>query len=207
MKSQTHISELSRGASRSGIELKLTTLALWVEDGIPWVSDDSGQPQRDGEGELKLDWFPTSLATFAAWTGVQNCRFVQRSLPDLKTCSRETLYKDYNSDLHVRVVSVIKALAQRAGLQKEQSNKTTHLRILKADTAYLRALTEMQASQIVQMRQRLSDIEIELRKEQRARRDNNALLTAQLAQRDSRISELTATVAAIAPLQLKQSSK
>ena len=207
MKPRTHISQISRSASRANIELKLTVLEGWLKAGIPWVCDDSGQPQRDAEGELKLEWFPTSLATFSAWTSEQNCAFVRRSLPAFRTCSRETLYKDYNGDLHVRVVTTTKALSQRSTLQKEQSNKTTHLRKLKADAAYLRALTEVQASQIVQMRQRHSKVEIELRKEQRARKENNALLTAQLAQRDSRIAELTATVASIAPLHAKRRTK
>ena len=153
--------ERARQDAEAQIQIRLDVLALWEKEGIPWKKGVQGDFLRDAEGELLLDFFPTTQQGFSKWTaeshsaGNRTLGLMVRSdgvektisLTQLEAISRTTLNQPYHSRLKVKVIAQMTAVASRARLQLEQTRKSSIIAQLNAEISHLRNVVDAQESE------------------------------------------------------------
>lgn len=187
---KNHISGQNKDKSRANIELKINILKKWSKDGVPIKLDDNGSEVRDKSGELVFEWVPLSILDFSKWDGSQNSTICIEAIGGFKTVSRETLNKDYNSDLRSSLIDTLKLVKAKLIQQAENSNKLGTIKKLNNELIYWEMLAKTMANDIAQLRVRNSELEEKLMKLQRAF-DNNKEESQRLIQiKDDKIQSL-----------------
>lgn len=189
-----HISGQNREKSRANIEHKINILKKWSSDGIPIKLDNNGSEVRDKTGELEFEWVPLSILDFSKWDGSQNSSICVELIGQFKTVSRETLNKDYNSDLRSLLLNTLKLVKARLVQQTEHSNKLGTIQKLNLDLKYWELLAKTMATDIAQLKLKNSETEEKVKKLQRAL-DNNKEETQKLIQaKEEKIQSLLASL-------------
>jgi|APLak6261659701_1056019.scaffolds.fasta_scaffold03059_2 hypothetical protein len=195
-----HISSLNKDKSRKNIEHKINIIKQWCSEGIPSKLDESGNQIRDSQGEVVFEWVPTSVLDFSKWDGSQNTIQCREMIGSFKTVSRETLNKEYNSDLKTLLQQSLKLVKVKLLQQTEQSNKLGIIQKINNDLNYWKALAKTMATDIAMLRAQASEQENNLRKLQRAFNNNKEEAKNLLYSKDLEIQSLRQALAKITPL-------
>lgn len=197
-----HISEISLERAQNAIKAKLNVLETWLlaDHEIPWLRDANGKPVHDVNGELQLDYYPSNVTAFCEWNGSQNCGPVQASLPKLTRTNRGTLNGAKYESLKILVEATCEALKAKAEAQTIRANKSSRMKQLEADVTLWKELSQKQATEIVQLRDRHVATETSLRRKERAlvnaKEEHNRIVK----DLEAKIAELTTTISKLLPL-------
>lgn len=197
-----HISELSLERAQNAIRVKLDVLEKWLmeEQVIPWLHDDEGVPIRDVNGELQLDFYPNNVTSFCKWNGKQNCNFVRDSLPNITSTNRGTLNGSEYEQLKISIKTTCEALKAKAETQILRANKTSQLKQLEANAKLWMELSQKQATDIAQFRDRQATTESSLRKKERALANAKEEHIRIVKDLEAKIAELTSTINKLLPM-------
>ncbi len=186
--SKKHQSKSLKKLALDNINAKHKIIKKWIDSGIPYLYDDDGNPVRDGNGEMVLDFHPTSLRTFYSWNGEQNCLNTQNTIGSISGTGTTTL--DNHPELKRDIVSKLKILGAKAAAQLASGNKTAASAKLKSElqlTRLQRDASEQKYLSIIQQHEKLKNT---LRKEQRAHEQSKMVLNKQLETNEREIIRL-----------------
>ncbi|MGF6410093.1 hypothetical protein [Paraburkholderia sp. MM5482-R1] len=153
----THVSEVFHRRAAELIERKLGVLGEWIKNSVPYQRDVNGTPIRDTDGELVLDYYPTSIFALAAWNGSQNCDYVREQFHlDFSTQSRGTF--DNHPELKNKANKLLEALNVSGKVQSGQT-KSTLIRQLLAERARLQVLCHIQETDVAGLLRQVENAE------------------------------------------------
>jgi len=192
-----------REKAEEKINAKLEILQRWSDNReIPWRVNDEGGPERDKNGELVLDYFPSNISVFHDWDGTQNCAYNQKTeIGTIHRFSRSTLARDYHAGLKSQVDGVIDSLNKIARRQVLEANKSTQIELITAERDELLALGNQHVREILQFRERMKETERKLRKTERDYFSNKTEMQRRITLLEQRNSELVATLNRLVPFQ------
>lgn len=172
------------------IKTKHKIINKWISKGIPYLYDDNGVFVRDTDGEMILDFYPSSLRSFYSWKGEQNCERTRNSIPSITGTGTTTL--DHHPDLKKDIINSIATLSQKAAAQLASSNKS-HVNTQLQESLKLTKLQREEAERkyllIIEEHEKLKVL---LRKEKRAHDQSKYVMQKAIDSKDEDISFLKA---------------
>ncbi|MCG8040569.1 MAG: hypothetical protein JAZ17_11350 [Candidatus Thiodiazotropha endolucinida] len=200
MTKKLHASEQQKKASRSNIKAKLRVLNKWAKEELPWKTDDAGNLLRDGNGDKIVEWFPQNGRQFCQWDGSQCSPGTKKALPELRSISRTTLYKDYNEDLKHEAESLFEVLVALEEKLKSSSSNASEIERLKKDLSYWQSVAKAEANAVLEMLKKVNEVEKKYRRGERVRKNNEEKLQEQIRQLKAENGALNKVVAKVAPM-------
>lgn len=195
-----HASEQQKILSRSKINVKLRVLHKWSKEGLPWQTDKEGSVIRDSNGDKIVEWFPRNNRQFCEWDESQCSSGTQQLIPVLNSISRQTFYREYNEDLKNQAEDLIKVLIALEEKMKASSSNASEISKLKRDISYWQSVAEAEANAVLDIMQRLNEIEKLYNKAERIRKNNEEQLQIELRTLKAENAALNKVVAKITPL-------
>lgn len=110
----------SREEALKNIEVKINILKAWLNNDIPFRCDVDGHPILDDKDNKTVDYVPTTVRKFLGWNGTQNCEFVKKSLPAIRSLNNSTLAQHKNQ--RIEVDNLVAALKEKAELQQKRTS-------------------------------------------------------------------------------------
>ncbi|QIN62681.1 hypothetical protein SBC1_26970 [Caballeronia sp. SBC1] len=188
------ISIVGKQRAEETINKKIDVLKRWVR-AIPWRALDDGQPLRDRDGELVLEYFPTSISAFTTWDGSQNSKFVRESEHlEFRGPSRGTLDQPYHSASKSLVISLFETLLKRAQRQLLHANKSNLIRRLLSERAWQRSLIKQQETEIAILLDGITEARDDLQSEKSTRLYNEQQLQERIKQLEKRNADLSSSL-------------
>ncbi|MCM8921437.1 MAG: hypothetical protein LC540_15465 [Candidatus Thiodiazotropha sp.] len=200
MTKKPHASEQQKKASRSNIKGKLLVLNKWAKEELPWKTDDTGNLLRDGNGDKIVEWFPRNGRQFCQWDGSQCSPGTKQALPELRSISRTTLYKDYNEGLKHEAESLFKVLVALEEKMESSSSSASEIDRLKKELSYWQSVAKAEANSVLAMLKKINEIEKKYRRGERVRKNNEEQLQEQIRQLKAENAALNKVVAKVAPM-------
>ncbi|MCW9059419.1 MAG: hypothetical protein OQL11_11150 [Gammaproteobacteria bacterium] len=185
-----HQSQSLKKAAHKNIKTKHKVIKAWIETGIPYKYDDDGNPVRDGDGEMVLDYYPTSLRSFYKWNGDQNCQKTRAAISAISGTGTTTL--DNLPELKKEITNDLKALEIRANSQITNTSKTAIADKLRQELKLAQLQRESAEQKYLKINVRHQILENALRKEQRAHQQSKKVLSDHLTDKDREIEKLRA---------------
>lgn len=195
-----HASEQQKELSRSKITAKLRVLNKWSKGGLPWQTDDEGKMIRDSNGDKIVEWFPRNSRQFCEWDRSKCSPDTQKVIPELNSISRQTFSREYNEDLKNQAEDLFKVLIALEEKMKASSSNASEISKLKRDISYWQSVAEAEANAVLDIMQRLNDIENLYNKAERIRKNNEEQLQAEIRTLKAENAALNKVVAKITPL-------
>lgn len=200
-----HVSQQLKSNALNNINAKHRIIKEWIESGIPWASSEQDSPLRDANGELVLDWYPTSIRKFCAWNGTQNCLTTQNTFPGISTTGFDTLVK--HQQLKSQVETDIAVLKKVADIQTAKANKSNLIRALKEELKLEKLKRQSTQVSYQQTREEITEVARKLETEKRTHLQAVEYLKSEIFRRDKQISvlnqkvaDLTASLDKVAPI-------
>lgn len=192
--SAQHVSRKARMEAAARLQAKLQTLRLWSSTGIPVRKADPAEKQS-------LEWFPRSLRQFCAW----DTQSTKVPLAQVGAFAFQTLQS--HPDEKQEAQTLILTLKRQAVKALEALDPENRIAALEAE---LKLEREKRAGALLgyrRARQEARAASAALALEQRAHQETTKLLGARVAEGESaradaerRVSALTKTLAAVAPI-------
>ena len=112
----------SKEEALKNIEVKINVLKSWLDSDIPFRCDIDGHQLLDEKDNKIIDYVPTTIRQFCGWNGTQNCEYIRKSLPAIRTLNNSTLsqHKRQRMDLE----AIITALKEKVKLQQQRASKS-----------------------------------------------------------------------------------
>lgn len=195
-----HASEQQKNASRLKIDEKLRVLNKWSKGGLPWQTDNEGNLIRDSNGDKVVEWFPRNSRQFCEWIRIKCSKGTQKLIPELSSISRQTFSREYNEDLKNQAEGLFKVLIALEEKMKASSSNASEIGKLKRDISYWQSVAEAEANAVLDMMQRLNEIEKLYNKAERIRKNNEEKLQAEIRTLRAENAALNKVVAKITPL-------
>lgn len=195
-----HASEQQKKLSRSKITVKLRVLHKWSKEDLPWQTDNEGSLIRDSNGDKIVEWFPRNNRQFCEWDGSQCSSGTQQLIPELNSISRQTFYREYNEDLKNQAEDLFNVLIALEEKMKASSSNASEISKLKRDISYWQSVAEAEANAVLDIMQRLNEIEKLYNKAERIRKNNEEQLQIEIRTLKAENAALNKVVAKITPL-------
>ncbi len=195
-----HASEQQKKVSRSKITVKLRVLRKWSKQDLPWQTDNEGSVIRDSNGDKIVEWFPRNNRQFCEWDGSQCSSGTQQLIPVLNSISRQTFYREYNEDLKNQAEDLFNVLIALEEKMKASSSNASEISKLKRDISYWQSVAEAEANAVLDIMQRLNEIEKLYNKAERIRKNNEEQLQIEIRTLKAENATLNKVVAKITPL-------
>lgn len=195
-----HASEQQKKLSRSKITVKLRVLHKWSNEGLPWQTDNEGSVIRDSNGDKIVEWFPRNNRQFCEWDGSQCSSGTQQLIPVLNSISRQTFYREYNEDLKNQAEDLFNVLIALEEKMKASSSNASEISKLKRDISYWQSVAEAEANAVLDIMQRLNEIEKLYNKAERIIKNNEEQLQIEIRTLKAENATLNKVVAKITPL-------
>ncbi|WP_321947888.1 hypothetical protein [Paraburkholderia sp. J10-1] len=155
------------------IDAKLDLLGVWSKSGIPWITDTEGRRLCDSDNHPVLEYFPSTIEEFAAWTSVQHTAPTLLAYPqlrELKSFSRDTLNQPHNTPRKDLVDAALKGIQAKAALQAEEINFAAKLAKVTAERDHWKKLAHAQETEIAVYRELATSATESLEEEQALRK-------------------------------------
>lgn len=174
------------------IVTKINILNNWIKEGIPSKKDEGNNYSRDINGEVIIDYYPSSIQQFLKWNGTQNCIQVKKQMEDkygeIRGTGRATLERYDN--LYEQVQQLIVLLKKSEKKQKAVENKTSKIEQLNADVDMqikARELSEIQHRQSTQI---INSLREKLNDEIKSHNSTKKLWASEVRSKDEEITSL-----------------
>lgn len=200
MLKKIHASEQQKNVSRSKLIAKLRVLNEWSKGTLPWQTDSEGNFIRDSNGDKIVERFPSNGKQFCGWVGRECSPGTQKILPELNSISRQTFSKDYNEDLKSQAEDLFKVLIALQEKMKASASNASEIDKLKRDIFYWQSAAKAEANAVLDLMQRLNEIEKLYNKAERIRKNNEEQLQAEIITLKAENAALNKIVAKVAPL-------
>lgn len=195
-----HASEQQKNASRSKMITKLQVLNDWSKGNLPWQTDGEGNFIRDANGDKIVELFPRNGKQFCDWTGSECSTGTQKILPELSSISRQTFSQDYNEDLKSQAEDLFKVLIALKEKMKASASNASEIDKLKRDISYWQSAANAEANAVLDMMQRLNDIDKLYKKAERIRKNNEDQLQTEIRTLKAENAALNKILAKVTPL-------
>jgi len=195
-----HASEQQKKISRSKIIEKVRVLNKWSKGSLPWQTDDEGNVIRDLNGDKIVEWFPRNSRQFCEWSRMKCSQGTQKLIPELSSISRQTFSREYNEDLKSQAEDLFKVLIGLEEKMNASSSNASEIAKLKLDISYWQAVAEAEANAVLDMMQRLNEIDKLYNKAERIRKNNEEQLQAEIRTLKAENAALNKVVAKVTPL-------
>lgn len=200
MLKKIHASEQQKNVSRSKLIAKLRVLNEWSKGTLPWQTDGEGNFIRDSNGDKIVERFPRNGKQFCDWVGSECSPGTQKILPELNSISRQTFSKDYNEDLKSQAEDLFKVLIALEEKMKASASNASEIDKLKRDISYWQSAAKAEANAVLDLMQRLNEIEKLYKKAERIRKNNEEQLQTEIITLKAENAALNKIVAKVAPL-------
>ncbi|MDR5765907.1 MULTISPECIES: hypothetical protein [unclassified Caballeronia] len=195
-----HVSVSEKRRVEAAIEAKLEVLRRWSKS-IPWRANSEGEPVRDKNGELVLEYFPTSVDSFCAWDGTQNSSFVRnRENLNFAGPSRSAVNSAAHDTSRGLLKKIFPTLEARASHQRLVANKANLISRLLRERSWQRKLIHQQETEIAVLLDEVTMSGAELQSERATRKNNEEQLLARIEQLETRNAELATIARKVTPL-------
>lgn len=195
-----HASEQQKNASRSKMIAKLQVLNEWSKGSLPWQTDGEGNFIRDSNGDKIVELFPSNGKQFCDWVGSECSPGTQKILPDLSSISRQTFSQGYNVDLKSQAESLFKVLIALKEKMKASASNATEIGKLKRDISYWQSAANAEANAVLDMMQRLNEVDKLYKKAERIRKNNEEQLQTEIRTLKAENAALNKILAKVTPL-------
>lgn len=195
-----HASEQQKNVSRSKMIAKLGVLNEWSKGSLPWQTDGEGDFMRDLNGDKIVERFPSNGKRFCDWVGRECSPGTQNILPELSSISRQTFYKDYNEDLRSQAEDLFKVLIALEEKMKASASNASKIDKLKRDISYWQSATQAEANAVLNMMQRLNEVDKLYKKAERIRKNNEEQLQTEIRTLKAENAALNKILVKVTPL-------
>lgn len=195
-----HASEQQKNASRLKMLAKLKVLNEWSKGKLPWQTDSEGKFIRDDNGDKIVELFPRNGKQFCDWTGSECSIGTRKILPELASISRQTFSQGYNEDIKSQAEDLFKVLIALREKMKASASNASEIGKLKREIAYWQAAAHAEANALLDMMQRLNEIDKLYKKAERVRKNNEEQLQTQIATLKAENAELNKILAKVTSL-------
>ncbi|QPK62573.1 hypothetical protein IVG45_17215 [Methylomonas sp. LL1] len=197
----------SKENALKNIEIKINILNSWLKDGIPFRCDENGHHILDEKDNKVLDFSPKTVRQFLGWDGSQNCAFLRKSLPAIRSLNNSTLaqYKTHRAE----VESIVRALKQKAELQLQRTSASEIKRFKAAQSEMeinIRSLSEQNLilrRNYVESQNKYQALLRETEGHEKEFYNNYQIMEDEIERLKSQISSLTKTIVKLQPLSVK----
>ena len=195
-----HASEQQKNVSRSKMIAKLGVLNEWSKGSLPWQTDGEGNFIRDSNGDKIVERFPSNGKNFCNWVGRECSPGTQKILPELSSISRQTFHKDYNEDLKSQAEDLFKVLIALEDKMKASASNASEIGKLKHDISYWQSVAKAEANAVLDMMQKLNEVDKLYKKAERIRKNNEEQLQIEIRTLKAENAAINKVLAKVTPL-------
>lgn len=206
-----HISKILKMEALSNIQKKIDALKNYAKNGIPYLTDNSGNPIHDSvSGKRSLCYYPASFSQFARWATSEplDVDSVKRSEEEgslsFSTHSHDTL-RNYPK-LKNEVDSLLKAVKKKAATQLAYENGE-HINAIKSDRDQWKAIAESEGLSLLQYMDRAMQAEKRVIELERALNSAREMYVDMDNERKKEIAELKRQLSEVSRFKPIKSSK
>lgn len=199
---KSHASEQQKNTSRLKIIAKLELLSNWSKEKLPWQTDNEGNFIRDSNGDKIVERFPSNGKQFCDWVGNECSLGTQKIIPELHSISRQTFSKDYNQDLKRQAEDIFKVLIALEAKMNASASTALEIDKLKREISYWQSVAKAEANSVLDMMQRINEVDKLYKKAERIRKNNEDQLQAEITTLKSENAVLNQIVTKITPLKV-----
>jgi len=198
----------SKEEALQNINVKIDILKSWLAEGIPFRSDGDGFEILDSKDNKILDYVPTTIRQFLHWNGSQNCDFIKKNLPPIRSLNNSTLVQHKNHKLEVE--SLVNALKEKAILQLQQTSKS-EIKNLQTKLCEIEINLQHTLLENIILRRNFQDVEKKYRAllrstegHEKAYQKNYQAMESKIERLKSQNSELTQSLVNIHPISVSR---
>lgn len=152
-----HVSKVLKVEALSNIQKKIGVLKTYAKKGVPFLTDESGNPIHDStSGKKILCDYPSSFSQFSRWASTEKVGGKMDEDPSFLSHSHDTLCK--YPQLKNEVASLLEAVKKKATMQLASENGDK-IKALKFDRDYWKAIAETEGLSMLQCLERATQAE------------------------------------------------
>jgi exonuclease VII large subunit len=205
--------------------MRIALIRHWCDTEIPWQKGSDGNPLRDEEGELLLDFFPRGPTDFAKWEprlhseGNRNAIFrwteeideqqveFEVSLADFEKFSRTNLTQPYHNEIAKEAERQIARIEAKAVAQQERANKVSIIENRDLEIKYLKGVMAEQEKECRDARREASQARIDLATEKQTALNNETQLKRDYQLLEKKYSALLRDFSKVSPIAATKAKK